>query len=142
MDTSAPLAGAQQVRADLLRPASCPVPRESRRDVPRLVSADETPVPAAGKATSASGDGAVIDEGRSLFNIHCSHCHAPNAVNPDPRTDLRRLRRRYGEDMPRVSTRRSPKAGPPTACPPWKAALSEEAIGKILTFLESVQREP
>jgi len=106
----------QQVRADLLRPASCPVPRESRRDVPRLVSADETPVPAAGKATSASGDGAVIDEGRSLFNIHCSHCHAPNAVNPDPRTDLRRLRRRYGEDMPRVSTRRSPKAGPPTAC--------------------------
>ena len=123
-------------------PRGDPVPLESRRDVPRLVSTDETPVPAAGKATSASGDGAVIDEGRSLFNIHCSHCHAPNAVNPDSRTDLRRLRRRYGEDMPRVFYATVTEGRPTNGMPPWKAALSEEAIGKILTFLESVQREP
>ena len=76
------------------------------------------------------------------FEVHCSHCHAPNAVNPDPRTDLRRLRRRYGEDMPRVFYATVTEGRPTNGMPPWKAALSEEAIGKILTFLESVQREP
>ncbi len=123
-------------------PRGDPVPLESRTDVLRLVSADETPMAAAGKATPVGGDGAVIDEGRSLFNIHCSHCHAPNAVNPDPRTDLRRLRRRYGENMPRVFYTTVTEGRPTNGMPPWKAALSEEAIGKILTFLESVQREP
>src|SRR6185312_10746407 len=38
------------------------------------------------------GDHSRAVEGRSLFNQYCSHCHAPNALSPDPPKDLRRLK--------------------------------------------------
>jgi mono/diheme cytochrome c family protein len=88
------------------------------------------------------GDRGVIAEGRSSFNVHCSHCHAPNAENPDPRTDLRRLRLRYGETMTQVFYATVTEGRPTKGMPPWKASLNEETIRKILTFLESVQKEP
>lgn len=37
--------------------------------------------------------------GRSLFNQHCAHCHAPNTMSPKPSRDLRRLKLRYGVKM-------------------------------------------
>ena len=98
---------------------------------------------AAGPAEVMGGaDREVVTEGRTIFNVHCSHCHAPNAENPDPRTDLRRLRRRYGETMREVFYAAVTEGRPTKGMPPWKAALSEETITKILTFLESVQTAP
>src|SRR5262249_33335191 len=38
----------------------------------------------------------VVRAGRHLFNQHCAHCHAPNALSPEQSRDLRRLRLRYG----------------------------------------------
>jgi mono/diheme cytochrome c family protein len=30
------------------------------------------------------GDPLRAAQGRSLFNQYCAHCHAPNALSPDP----------------------------------------------------------
>ncbi len=37
----------------------------------------------------------LIPKGKTLFNVHCSHCHGPNAVQGERKRDLRRLSRRY-----------------------------------------------
>src|SRR5216117_3544424 len=87
-------------------------------------------------------DASVVPVGRSLFNQHCSHCHAPNAVNPDPRTDLRRLRLRYGDTMTEAFYTAVTEGRPTKGMPPWKASLGEETIRKILAFLRSVQKDP
>jgi polar amino acid transport system substrate-binding protein len=123
-------------------PRSEPVPLGARGNALRLAAADESSMLVWTRAKPVGDDRAVAEEGRSLFNIHCSHCHAPNAVNPDARTDLRRLRLRYGEDMTRVFYTTVTEGRPSNGMPSWKATLSEETIGKILTFLESVQKEP
>lgn len=119
-----------------------PVPGQAAEAPVRLV-ADENPPPAPPPETNPfSGDHGIIAEGRSSFNVHCSHCHAPNAENPDPRTDLRRLRLRYGQAMTRVFYVTVTEGRPAKGMPPWKAALGEETLWKILTFLESVQKAP
>jgi len=80
-----------------------------------------------------------VRAGRSLFNQHCSHCHAPNAQSPEPSRDLRRLRVRYGDRM-RDVTYTAVKEGRPTkGMPTWGNVLSADAIGQIVIFLESVQ---
>src|SRR5947208_14850210 len=77
---------------------------------------------------------------RSLFNTHCSHCHSPNAANPAPRTDLRRLSTRYGAHEDQVFYITVTQGRPTKGMPPWGPALDEDTIWKIKTFLESVQR--
>lgn len=110
-------------------------------------SAKETPSPQEQasprppRSNAFSGDPSVTPAGRSLFNQHCSHCHSPNAINPDPSRDLRRLKQRYGENMTQVFYATVTEGRPTKGMPPWKGALSEETIWKILRFLESVQSE-
>ncbi len=89
--------------------------------------------------TSALPAAEVTRAGRSLFNQHCSHCHAPNAMSPEPTRDLRRLRVRYGEKMREVTYTTVKDGRPSKGMPTWGDALSAEAIGQIVTFLESVQ---
>ena len=102
------------------------------------VAQSTAPVPPADNpATTVPAD--TVRAGRSLFNQHCSHCHAPNAMSPEPSRDLRRLRSRYGDKM-RDITYATVKEGRPTkGMPTWGDVLNADAIGKILTFLESVQ---
>src|SRR5215472_13659809 len=71
------------------------------------------------------GDPLRAAQGRSLFNQFCAHCHAPNAISPDPPKDLRRLRVRYAERMPN-----------------WAGILPDETLWTIFTFLQSVQSQP
>jgi polar amino acid transport system substrate-binding protein len=94
------------------------------------------------KTNPFKGDADAVRVGRSVFNQHCAHCHSPNAMNPEPRTDLRRLKRRYGENMANVALQTITEGRVANGMPPWKEMLSEEAIWKILTFLESVQSPP
>jgi polar amino acid transport system substrate-binding protein len=114
-------------------------------DIARLVAKYGFPSgPAIGlEEPAASGTPATAAEGaragRSLFNQHCSHCHAPNAMSPEPSRDLRRLRLRYGEKMRDVTYATVKDGRPAKGMPNWGDALSPEAIGQILTFLESVQ---
>jgi polar amino acid transport system substrate-binding protein len=92
-------------------------------------------------ASFSTADG-LIRLGRSLFNQHCSHCHAPNAVSPEPTRDLRRLTLRYGSRMREAAYATIMVGRVDKGMPAWKDLLGEEGIQNVLGFLESVQRQP
>jgi len=98
------------------------------------------PAPPSSKTNPFRGDPAAVATGRTLFNTHCSHCHSPNAANPEPRSDLRRLNKRYGEHADEVFYTTVTQGRPTKGMPPWGPALDDDTIWKIKTFLESVQR--
>ena len=98
------------------------------------------PTPSAGVSSSAAEG--LIRLGRSLFNQHCSHCHAPNAVSPEPTRDLRRLTLRYGSRMREAAYATITVGRIDKGMPAWKDLLGEEGIQNVLGFLESVQRQP
>jgi polar amino acid transport system substrate-binding protein len=98
------------------------------------------PTPSAG-VSSSTADG-LIRLGRSLFNQHCSHCHAPNAMSPEPTRDLRRLALRYGSRMREMAYATITVGRVDRGMPAWRDLLGEEAIQNVLGFLESVQRQP
>jgi mono/diheme cytochrome c family protein len=105
------------------------------------------PAPSTAPASAAAvnpfdGRADVVPVGRSVFNQHCAHCHAPTAQSPEPSRDLRRLRRRYGDQRidvfyTIVTTGRSAKG-----MPPWGQTLMADEIWQVWTFLESIQAEP
>lgn len=92
-------------------------------------------------AKAATGPEAVA-AGKSEFNQHCSHCHAPNAMSFEQTRDLRRLRIRYGDKMHAVAYTTITGGRNDKGMPAWKDVISEEKIQLILAFLESVQRQP
>lgn len=87
-----------------------------------------------------SGDEKIISEGRTLFNIHCSHCHGPNAAQGERPRDLRRLTLRYRENVTQVFLVTAMNGRLDKGMPPWKEILEEEALWKVFTFLETVQK--
>jgi mono/diheme cytochrome c family protein len=93
-------------------------------------------------AASSDGDASRAAEGRSLFNQYCAHCHAPNAVSPDPPKDLRRLKLRYGEKMGEVFHHTVTHGRPDKGMPNWQGVLDDATLSTILVFLQSVQTEP
>ena len=81
----------------------------------------------------------LVEEGGSLFNQYCSHCHGPLAVQGERPRDLRRLDIRYGDDAMNlfwttINTGRMDKG-----MPVWKEAISDDIKWRIYTFLQSVQ---
>lgn len=119
------------------------VPADRPVDLQGVVSSATIIEPAApaptGKVNPFRGDAVAAAQGRTQFNVHCSHCHSPNAANPEPRTDLRRLHRRYGDRVNDVFYTTITQGRPTKGMPPWGEVLDEETIWKIKTFLESVQ---
>lgn len=84
----------------------------------------------------------VLDEGRSLFNQYCSHCHGPNAIQGERPRDLRRLKIRYADKAPEVFNNTLATGRPEKGMPVWKGVLSEDVIWRIYTYLDSVQTQP
>ena len=84
----------------------------------------------------------VVDEGRSLFNQYCSHCHGPNAVQGERPRDLRRLKIRYGDEAPEVFYSTISTGLVDKGMPVWKGVLSDEVLWRIYTYLQSVQTQP
>jgi len=84
----------------------------------------------------------VIDEGRSLFNQYCGHCHGTNAYQGERSRDLRRLNLRYGQQAPRVFYEVVSNGRLDKGMPVWKTVLSDEVLWQIFTFLETVQTPP
>ena len=109
----------------------------------------ETAKPQAGDASKDgtmvtnpfSGREDIATEGRTLFNVHCSHCHGPNAAQGERRRDLRRLKRRYRDDMPAVFLKTAWNGRPEKGMPSWREIFAEEELWKIFTFLETVQKK-
>src|SRR5262249_59647899 len=105
---------------------------ELRPDIARL--ADKygfptgAPIPSEPPAAqSAPVSAEAVRSGRSLFNQHCSHCHAPNAMSPEPSRDLRRLRLRYGDRMREITFTTVVDGRPTKGMPTWRAPLSAAA---------------
>ena len=84
----------------------------------------------------------VVPIGRSVFNQHCSHCHSPNAQSPEPSRDLRRLKRRYGDQRAEVYYATVTAGRPTRGMPPWGQALTRDEVWQVWTFLESIQADP
>jgi len=84
----------------------------------------------------------LVDEGRSLFNQYCSHCHGPNAQQGERPRDLRRLKVRYGDDAPAVFYTTINNGRLELGMPVWKGVLSEDVMWRIFTFLETQQATP
>ena len=99
-------------------------------------------VPAAALANPFAGRVDAVPLGRSVFNQHCSHCHAPDAQSPEPSRDLRRLKQRYGDRRQEVFYATVTGGRPAQGMPPWAQVLSGDEIWQIWTFLELIQAEP
>jgi mono/diheme cytochrome c family protein len=89
-----------------------------------------------------SGRTDVVDEGRSLFNQYCAHCHGTNAYQGERSRDLRRLSIRYGHEAPRVFYETATRGKLDKGMPVWKPVLSDDVLWQIFTFLETVQTPP
>jgi len=112
----------------------------AERQLVELQEGVTPPTPPSG-ASPSTPDG-LIRLGRSLFNQHCSHCHAPNALSPEPTRDLRRLALRYGSRMRETAYATITVGRIDQGMPAWKDLLGEEGIQNVIGFLESVQRAP
>jgi mono/diheme cytochrome c family protein len=88
------------------------------------------------------GDASRAAAGRGLFNQYCAHCHGPNALSPDPPRDLRRLKRRYDENMANLFYSTVTHGRPDKGMPTWTGRLDDETLWTIFTFLQSVQADP
>jgi polar amino acid transport system substrate-binding protein len=116
---------------------------EAEAATPPRVSAGAAvrPVDAAAVRPPAATDPDSIAAGRSLFNQHCSHCHAPNAMSPEPSRDLRRLRLRYGASRAEVFFATVTRGRPDKGMPPWNH-LDPTSLQRVWAFLDSVQADP
>jgi len=84
----------------------------------------------------------LIEEGRSLFNQYCSHCHGPNAVQGERPRDLRRLNIRYGDKASTIFYETVSTGRLDVGMPVWKGVLSDEGLWRIFTYLQTVQTQP
>jgi len=83
----------------------------------------------------------IVDEGASLLNQYCSHCHGPYAVQGERPRDLRRLQLRYGDYMISTFYTTVQEGRMAKGMPYWKGILDDDIIWKIYTFLQTIQVE-
>ena len=94
---------------------------------------------AAAEGTNSNSDNPTA-EGNSLFNQYCAHCHGPNAEQGERPRDLRRLKRRYGDDRAEVFRTTIANGRPEKGMPSWAGVLDDSTADKIWAFLETVQK--
>jgi polar amino acid transport system substrate-binding protein len=102
----------------------------------------QTPPPTSTVTNPFEGRADVVDEGRSLFNQYCAHCHGTNAYQGERSRDLRRLKLRYKHEAPRIFYETVSHGRLDKGMPVWKPALTDDALWQIFTFLETVQTPP
>jgi len=89
-----------------------------------------------------AGRADVVEEGRSLFNQYCAHCHGPNAVQGERPRDLRRLNIRYGDKASSVFYETVSTGRMDLGMPVWKGVLTDDLLWRIFTYLQTVQTQP
>lgn len=86
-----------------------------------------------------ASDAKAVEEGRTVFNGTCNHCHGPDAVQSVKKIDLRLLRHRYGGAMDQVFHYTVTHGRESKGMPNWSGVFTEDDFSKILAFLHSVQ---
>ena len=102
----------------------------------RPASADDA---AARPVNPYSGNKQVAEEGASLFNQYCSHCHGQWADQAERPRDLRRLKLCYGDDMIVTFYTTVQNGRMDKGMPVWKGVLPDDTLWRIYSFLETVQ---
>ena len=88
-----------------------------------------------------SGDEKIIAKGRSLFNVHCAHCHGFNAIQGMRKRDLRRLTIKYKDRVTKVFLTTALMGKVEKGMPPWGEIFEEDVLWTIYSFLETVQKK-
>jgi polar amino acid transport system substrate-binding protein len=104
---------------------------------PMRVAANEAVV-APVQGSAKKGDAVA---GKEIFNGTCAHCHGPNAVVADRKIDLRRLSRKYGDQMDATFFTAVNDGRPTKGMPAWKDVFKEQDFINILTYLNEVQEK-
>lgn len=81
----------------------------------------------------------AVEEGRTIFNGTCNHCHGPDATTAVKKINLRLLAHRYGGAMDQVFHYTVTHGREAKGMPNWSGVFSEDDFSKILAFLHSVQ---
>jgi len=105
---------------------------------------EETRTPAGGSSTEAAARAekqVTVEEGHSLFNQTCAHCHGPDASTGLPERNLRHLRARYGDDMHSVFETTVMNGRPDKGMPVWSGVLDAKTIEGIYRYLETIQED-
>jgi polar amino acid transport system substrate-binding protein len=84
----------------------------------------------------------AVEEGRSLLNQYCAHCHGPNAEQGERPRDLRRLKIRYGDDAISVFWKTVHTGRLDKGMPVWAGVLPDDTLWRIYAFLQTIQTEP
>lgn len=85
------------------------------------------------------GNPVAAQEGHVLFNETCSHCHGPDAVTPLSERNLRKLARRYGDQMAETFHTTVVNGRPEMGMPIWGGVIDEITIWKIYSYIETIQ---
>lgn len=104
-------------------------------------SADAPLTASVSSASTRVDDQAQAQEGRSLFNQTCAHCHGPDAAAGQPERNLRHLRARYGSDMDDVFRSTVINGRLDKGMPVWAEVLDAKTIDAIYGFLKTVQED-
>src|SRR5262245_13627086 len=78
-----------------------------------------------------AGRADIAEEGRSLLNQYCSHCHGPNAEQGERPRDLRRLKIRYGDDAIVVFWNTVHQGRMDKGMPVWGGVLPDDTLWRI-----------
>ena len=106
----------------------------------KAAAAVEAPAatPAAASVAPVMSEQAMA--GRVRFNDQCSHCHSVDGASPLPERNLRRVKARYDDKWREVATTVIKNGRSDLGMPPWKDALSDAEIDKLLSFIETIQK--
>ena len=115
-------------KAPVTKATKAPSPVETTPAAAPVVAAAEPVLSDAAKA------------GRIRFNDQCSHCHSVDGASPLPERNLRRVKARYDEKWREVAVTTIKNGRPDAGMPPWKDALSDADIEKLISFIETIQK--
>lgn len=107
-----------------------------------LVLADATAAPASltpEVIKSRENDSEAVTSGREIFNGTCAHCHGPDAVQSERHIDLRRLHKKYGDDMRDAYWKTVHEGRPSKGMPAWKEVFDDKQLNDVYAYLLTVQ---
>lgn len=112
----------------------------SKAPAAKAAAVVEAPAPTAAAASIAPVMSEMAMAGRVRFNDQCSHCHSVDGASPLPERNLRRVKARYDDKWREIALTTIKNGRPDMGMPPWKDALSDAEIDKLLSFIETIQK--